>query len=294
MARPLRIEYPGALYHVVSRGNAYQDIYLDNKDRKNFLKNLEHCLELHNVICHAYCLMGNHYHLLLETPDGNLSKAMRDVNGNYTQGFNLRHNRVGHVLQGRYKAFVIEKEFYLMEVARYIINNPVEANLVDHPRNWYWSSYRATSGAVKTPGWLTINWMLSFFSENRKEAQKQYRQFVRKGIGEDSPYKDLNEGVILGSPQFVHWIWEKTRGSETIKEIPRDQRIVGRPTLEEIFEDVVDIKSRNAAIIFARKRCGYLTTEIASYVELDRSVVGKISLGTYNIKSKPITRPDPN
>ena len=148
MARPLRIAYPGALYHVMSRGNARQPIFLDDIDRHSFFKNLERCIELHNLICHAYCLMDNHYHLLLETPDGNLSSAMRDVNGNYTQWFNTRHERVGHVLQGRYKAHVIEKEPYLLEVVRYIVNNPVRANLVTHPKDWKWSSYRSSAGSI--------------------------------------------------------------------------------------------------------------------------------------------------
>lgn len=109
MARPLRVEYPGALYHVMSRGNAFQNIFLDNRDREAYLDHLKSAVKNHNLICHAYCLMGNHSHLLLETPDPNLSQAMRDLNGNYTQWFNAKHKRVGHLFQGRYRAFVIEK-----------------------------------------------------------------------------------------------------------------------------------------------------------------------------------------
>ena len=170
MVRPLRIEYPGALYHAMSRGNAYQDIFHDDRDRQSFLKNLEHCTELHNLICHAYCLMDNHYHLLIETPDGNLSKAMRDINGNYTQKFNARHKRVGHLLQGRYKAYLVEKDLYLLEVARYIVNNPVEAKLVQYPQDWKWSSYKATAGFVKAPDWLEVDFALGLFLKQRKEA----------------------------------------------------------------------------------------------------------------------------
>jgi putative transposase len=283
MTRPLRIEYPGALYHVMSRGNAYQDIYLDDDDRRAFLKNLKHCINLHNLVCHAYCLMDNHYHLLIETPDGNLSQAMRDVNGNYTQRFNIKHKRVGHVLQGRYKAYIIEKDIYLHEVVRYIVNNPVKANIVEHPKEWKWSSYKATDGSVKAPHWLETDFTLGLFSDKRKDAQKLYRAFVMEDTERESPYEEVKEGVILGSQQFIDWIWEtQTNGSEEIKEISRSQRVVGRPTLEEIFEEKMTKEQRDIAIKFARFRCGYLTTEIAKYVGLNRSVVGRISRGTYN------------
>lgn len=283
MVRPLRIEYPDALYHVMSRGNAYQNIFLDDKDRRTFLKNIEYCVDIHGLICHAYCLMDNHFHLLLETPDANLSKAMRDINGNYTQRFNVRHKRVGHVLQGRYKAYVIEKDTYLLDVARYIVNNPVEAGIVEHPKDWSWSSYGATAGARTMPRWLETNFTLGLFSQNKKDAQKLYRAFVQDGIKRPSPYADVEEGVILGSPQFIHWIWEtQTNGYEEFKEIPRSQRIVGRLSLEEIFSEQMTKAERAAAIAFARFRCGYLTTEIAKHVGLDRAVVGRISRNTYN------------
>ncbi len=281
MTRPLRIEYPGALYHVMSRGNAHQDIYLDDKDRRIFLKNLENCIETHHLICHAYCLMNNHYHLLLETPDGNLSKAMRNINGIYTQGFNRRHGRVGHILQGRYKAYLIEKETYLLEITRYIVLNPVRAGLVGQPHLWRWSSYRATSGVSKAPRWLHTDWVLKFFSTHRGFAQKLYRQFV-KDTDAGNPYESLKEGVILGSPQFVSWIWEKTNGSENMKDIPRTERVVGRPTLDELFDGVKNLEERNAAIQLARNRCGYLISEISNHLNLDPSTVGKIACGKYH------------
>jgi len=279
MARPLRIEYADALYHVMSRGNAFQDIFLDDTDRKIFLKNLKHCIELYNLVCHSYCLMDNHYHLLIETPDGNLSKAMRDINGNYTQAFNAKHQRVGHVLQGRYKAYVIEKEPYLLEVARYIVNNPVKAKMVQTPGAWKWSSYQATAGLIVSPTWLDVEWTLGLFSTDKLIARKYFQKFVEEGVDVDSPYKDLKEGIILGSPQFISWIWEKTVGSEENKEIPRTERIIGRPTLDEIFDDTMSKEERNKAIVFARYRCGYLTTEISKKVGLDRAVVGRISRG---------------
>lgn len=279
MSRPLRIEYPGALYHVIARGNAKQDIFLTDHDRRRFLRWLQDTCKTHNLLCHAYCLMGNHYHLLLETLDANLAIAMRDLNGNYSQWFNAVHGRVGHLFQGRYKAFVIEKETYLLEVARYIVLNPVRAHLVKHPKEWKWSSYRATCGASTSPEWLRVDWLLTHFSKKKQEAQQEYRQFVDEGSDARNPYDDVSNGFLLGSPQFVSWIWEKTNGVEELKEYRREERIVGRPTLEEIFADATTKTKRNEGIVFARLRCGYLTTEIAKLVGIDRSVVGRISRG---------------
>ncbi|OGL71156.1 hypothetical protein A3C17_01450 [Candidatus Uhrbacteria bacterium RIFCSPHIGHO2_02_FULL_53_13] len=283
MARPLRIEFAGALYHVTSRGNVRQKIFLNDSDRIGFLKNLAYCLSLHNAILHAYCLMGNHYHLLVETPDANLSAFMRDINGNYTQGFNYHHRRVGHLFQGRYKAFVIDRDSYLFEVARYIVLNPVRAKFVKHPRDWKWSSYNATAGHTKIPEWLTVNWVLDTFSKDHNEAQRQYRQHVKNGIDAGSPFDDMREGVILGDEEFIFWIWEtRTKGSEKNKEIPRNQRIVGRPTLEKLFEDIQTLEDRNAIICFAHDRCGYPLSMIAKHVKLDASTVGKIARRKYN------------
>ncbi len=284
MTRPLRVEYPNALYHVTSRGNEKKKIFLDDYDRKMFLETLSEVVKSDNLICHAYCLMGNHYHLLLETPEANLAHAMRDINGNYSQKFNWRHKRVGHLFQGRYKAFVIELESYLLEVARYVVLNPVRAKMVKHPRDWRWSSFRANAGLIKAPDWLHSDTVLRLFSKRIKDAQKLYRKFVLEGVSIDSPFDDVLEGVILGSQEFVDFIWKKTNGSENIKQILRSQRIVGRPSLKELFGKLSDRNERDLAIIFACGRCGYLISEIADYLGLDASTVGKIVRGKYNLK----------
>ena len=143
MARPLRLEFAGAIYHLTARGNRREDIFEDNVDREVFLSVLEKVCDTYNWVCHAYCLMSNHYHLLIETPDGNLSKGMRQLNGVYTQAHNRKHGRSGHVFQGRYKAIVVEKEAYLLELCRYIVLNPVRAGMVRSAKDWPWSSYRA-------------------------------------------------------------------------------------------------------------------------------------------------------
>jgi len=282
MARPLRVEFKGGLYHVIARGNAKQKIFLDDHDRERFLYWLKDVIKTYNLILHAYCLMGNHYHLFVETPDGNLSRAMRDLNGNYTQDFNARHARVGHLFQGRYKAFVIDKDSYLLAVMLYIVLNPFHAGLVKHPRDWKWSSYRATAGYVKAPEWLCVDDTLLLFAKNRKVAEREYRAYVREGISAKDPHEEAKHGFIMGDARFTHFIWELTNGAEDIKEHPREERIVGRPTLEEIFADVKTKEERDYAIMLARGRCGYLTTEIAQHLNVDRTMIGKISRGTYN------------
>jgi putative transposase len=154
--RPLRVEFPNALYHVTSRGNGKQPIFLDESDRERFLGLLARTCERFAWRCHAYCLMGNHYHLVLETPRPNLSRGMQQLGSGYAQSFNRRHERTGHVLQGRYKAFLVEKEAHLLELTRYVVLNPVRAGLCRSAGEWRWSSYRATCGDAPTPRFLTL------------------------------------------------------------------------------------------------------------------------------------------
>ena len=181
MTRPLRIEFPGALYHITSRGNGREAIYLDDIDRLQFLKVLGEVCQRFNWVVHAYCLMDNHYHPLAETPDSNLSKDMRHLNGVYTQQFNRHHERVGHVFQGRYQAIIVQKETYLLELTRYIVLNPVRAQMVRSTKEWRWSSYRATAGQIERPPCLQPDWLLPLFGKKKQIAMEAYRQFVAEG-----------------------------------------------------------------------------------------------------------------
>jgi len=183
MSRPLRLAFPGAIYHVTSRGNAQAAIYFDDDDRQMFLALLGRCVEKFNWICHAFCLMDNHYHLLIETPDANLQEGMRQLNGVYTQYINRRHQRVGHLFQGRYKAILVDKDGYLLELCRYIVLNPVRAHMVSQPSEYTWSSYAATCGTVTAPSFLSLDWLLSQFAKRRDAASARYEQFVLEGIG---------------------------------------------------------------------------------------------------------------
>ena len=191
MSRPLRLEYAGALYHVTSRGDRQEDIYESDADRRLFLSVFADVCSHYNWTCHAYCLMSNHYHLIIETPDANLSKGMRQLNGEYTRKFNRAHKRVGHVFQGRYKAIHVEKEAYLLELSRYVVLNPVRAYMVRQPIDWPWSNYRATVGRMVVPDWINTDWILASFDIKKSRAIKAYELFVKQGKGQPSPWIEL-------------------------------------------------------------------------------------------------------
>jgi REP element-mobilizing transposase RayT len=278
MARPLRIEYDGALYHVASRGNARKAIYRDDEDRRIFLETLLYVNKRYNWLCHAYCLMNNHYHLIIETPDGNLSKGMRQLNGVYTQQYNKRHDRVGHIFQGRYKAILIEKESYLLEVCRYVVLNPVRAKAVVSPEEWRWSSYHGTSGMEKPHPCLMTDWVLGQFSTRKGLAEKKYREFVAAGIGEVTIWKKVKAGSILGGDEFIDTLMGYIKGQRDIREIPKSQRYINRLGLKEIFLDgVVNMKSkRDKKIREAADKHGYSQKEVADYLGLHYSTISRL------------------
>ena len=252
MARQLRLDYPGALHHVTARGNAQQPIFLDDADRYRFLTLLgEEILQQH-WRCYAFCLMGNHYHLLLETPEPNLSRGMRRLNGRYTQYFNRRHHRVGHVLQGRFKSILVERESYLLELCRYVVLNPVRAGLVATPHEWMWSSYGATIGARPTPSWLAIDPVLSLFDGNRKRAVSLYRQFVVDGIGGASPWPQLTGQIFLGSPAFRERAATMVH-RKGLANVPRAQTDPTRLKAVEILERVAAVYGLSTTTLTARR-----------------------------------------
>ena len=203
MARPLRIEYPNALYHVTSRGNGREDIYLDDEGRLLFMQIMEEVCDLFNWSVSAWCLMDNHYHLLIRTPDANLSKGMRYLNGVYTQRFNKKEQRVGHVFQGRYKAIVVDEQAYLLELSRYIVLNPVRAGMVERAEQFPWSSYQVVTGQKNCPKWFNRKWVLNQFGKADKIAILHYMQFVSDGVQQVSPWSLLKNQIYLGDEQFV-------------------------------------------------------------------------------------------
>lgn len=170
MARPLRLECPGAIYHLTGRGNARQKVFFTDADRELFLNTLTGVVSRYHWICRAYCLMANHYHLLIETPKTNLSIGMRQLNGIYTQSFNRRRKRVGHLFQGRFKAILVERESHLLELCRYIVLNPARVKGRARASTWNWSSYRPTAGLASVPGFLSTDWILEQFGKSRLRA----------------------------------------------------------------------------------------------------------------------------
>ena len=268
MARPLRLEFSGAVYHVTSRGNARQDIVTDDRDRTAFLTLLAHVIDRYGWLCHAYCVMDNHYHLLIETPQPNLSLGMRQLNGRYTQTYNRRHERVGHLFQGRFTAILVEKEAHLLELCRYVVLNPVRAKMVTHPRLWAWSSYRATVGETQGPAWLTTDWVLEQFGSRVGLAQKKYRSFVAEGRGGDSPWEQVTGQIYLGSEAFV----EQHQPNRVIRDIPRRQTQAQRPSLSVMFQR----KDKAARLIHqAYRQYGYRLAEIAAHLGVHPATVSR-------------------
>jgi REP element-mobilizing transposase RayT len=228
MARPLRLEFAGALYHVTSRGNARQRIYLDNEDRRIYLDLLGKEIEQQSWCCYAYCLMDNHYHLLIETREPNLVAGMRRLNGVYTQSFNRRHRRVGHLFQGRYKSIVVDKDVYLRELCRYIVLNPVRAKSVKTPQRWPWSSYRATRGEEPAPSWLAVGEVRALFP-----GRGAYERFVQEGIGQDAPWAGLRGQIFLGGGEFLERMQQRLSGRR-VRGIARSHLEPLRPTAAAI------------------------------------------------------------
>jgi putative transposase len=276
MTRPLRIEFPGALYHVTSRGNAQQRIYLDDKDREAFLDTLAWVVQRFGWHCHAYCLMNNHFHLLIETPGANLSRGMRQLNGVYTQSFNRRHEKVGHLFQGRFKAILVQRDSYLLELARYIVLNPVRAKAVKTPESYRWSSYRPMMGLAPVPEALSIDWILDQFAKTPAVARKRYAEFVHAGIGKDSPWNELKGQVLLGDDAFIQKMAPGLTEKAKAVEIPRRQRLVHRPPLKTLLAGAKSKTARNKALARAYLEHGYTLAEIGLAVDLHYATVSRI------------------
>ncbi len=239
MARPLRLEYEGALWHITARGNERKNIYRSDADRRLFLSLLGEAVERYRWILHEYTLMSNHYHLVIETPEKTLSRGMQWLNGQYAKKFNKRHKRVGHLFQGRFKGQLVEKESYLLELIRYVALNPVRAGMVARPEEYRWSSYRATVGLEPAPGWLTTSWVLRQFSTDAKRAATRFAEFVDAGVGiERSPWDDLLGQIFLGTAEWVERMQALIDEAPRSEEYPRAQRHVARPTMETVVKAV--------------------------------------------------------
>ncbi|MEZ9786457.1 transposase [Vibrio breoganii] len=270
MSRPLRLEFAGALYHVTARGNERNWIFFQDDDFTLYLTVLDEVCERYNWVIHAYCLISNHYHLLLETPDGNLSKGMRQLNGVFTQKINRKHNRVGHLFQGRYKSILVDQETYLLELCRYIVLNPLRAKMVDTPDEWQWSSWHNMVGNNSSPDWLSTDAILLQFASDRDKAVDAYKRFVADGIGVEV-WPNLRQQVFLGDEAFVakHLaIQSELQGD--LREVPLKQRRTKPKTLSEYNHEAVD---RSSAMTSAYASGGYTLQQIADYFGVHYSTV---------------------
>ncbi len=279
MSRPLRIEYAGALYHITARGNDGRPIYKQEDDYQKFLETLSELPQRYHAIIHGYVLMGNHYHLLIETPKGNITRVMHFLNATYTGYFNKKYKRVGHLFQGRYKGVLIEKESYLVSVSRYIHLNPKRAGLVKRPEEYSWSSYPDYIGKGKKKTWLTCEWILGQYSKDKAKARRLYRAFVDEGFAlKEHPFDAIKTGSILGSKGFIDEIKKKT-GLKKHREIPGSSRLTRSITYEDIVKTVAkkfgvskqEIREPGRRDNLTRKICLYL---LRRHTDLTNAEIG--------------------
>ena len=269
----MRIEYPGAWYHVMNRGRRREEIYTERNDYRLFIEILEESVTLSNVKTIAYCLMPNHYHLLLHTPDGNLSKCMRQINGIYAQRFNRVHQYDGQLFRGRYKSILVEVDSYLLELLRYIHNNPLRAGLCDDLNDYEWSSHGAYLSDARKWHWLYKEFPLSLFSEDLKESRREYKKFMGEDEGGEISriYKKKNLPSILGKEDFVYWVKNRYFERKLHTEVPESKLLA--PDKEKIQELVCKtygitkgelVKSKRGAFNEPRGVSIYLTRMIRS------------------------------
>jgi REP element-mobilizing transposase RayT/AraC-like DNA-binding protein len=263
VVRPLRLLVPDGIYHVTVRGNARGPIFLDDDDRLGFLDLLARVVDRFGWVLHAYCLMTNHYHLLVQTPRPNLSTSMRQLNGVYAQRFNKRRKRVGHLFQARFGAKLVQDEGYFLGSARYVILNPVRAEIVERPEDWPWSSYRATAGLDPRPAFLTVSAILDQFS-GAQDKRAAYRDYVARGIGLHGP--EAIGDIYLSSAQFA----DAHAPNQQIEEIPRRQSHPVPPTLDQLFAT----DPANAPAIAFRDH-GYTLKQIADHLGVHYSTISR-------------------
>ncbi len=281
MGRPLRIEYPSALYHITSRGNERKQIYLDAEDSLKFLAILEDYHDRYGILIHSYVLMDNHYHLILETPKGNLVQVMQGINGVYTGYFNRKYERSGHLFQGRYKGILVDKDNYLVELSRYVHLNPVRAFIVKRPEEYKWSSYPGYIAKGKEVPWVEYAWVLSKFGSAVKRGREQYRAYVEAGLEkgiQETPLKALQGQVVLGGDDFVEKIKKTLKGKVLSSDILERKRFMTLPNPGDVIKEVArafvtdeellkekgrkDNTARKAAIYFIQRYSGLSNEEI--------------------------------
>ncbi len=265
MARQLRIEYEGAFYHITSRGNQRSQIFLDKKDRLHFIDILKRTKDRYGYLLHAYVLMDNHYHLLIETPHANIKQIMQNINTSYTVYANIKHKRCGHLFQGRYKSFIVDKESYLLELGRYIHLNPVRAGFVEKADAYKWSSFKEyVIGKIKRKITETDN-TLSLFSRKRSEAVRLYREFVYAGINKDSPLNEAT-GSVLGDETFTGKVLDYLNCYPDKRELPDIKKIETKYAVSDVVGIVANYYGVREVELLSRKRTTARQRKMAVYL----------------------------
>ena len=273
MARPVRIEYPGALYHVTSRGDRQEAIFDDDQDRRAFLKVLGDVVSRYRWRRHAYFLMGNHYHLMIETPEANLTKGMRQLNGVFTQCSNRRHKRSGHLFQGRYKAILVDRDSYFLELARYVVLNPVRARQGQVSPPMGVEQLRCDDRQGYATCVVTTDDLLAEFGKRRPGARRKYQEFITEGMGSESIWKDLKGQIYLGDDDFVEQMREKLGGQARDVNIPRVQQRGAAPKVSSIRRQY---PNRDEAMRAAYETGAYSYQQIAKEFGVHFTTVGRI------------------
>lgn len=281
MATRFRTRFDGAIYHVMARGNRKQIIFTDDRDRRQFLKILAAALEKFGGECFCYSLMGNHYHLIIHTPRGNLEWVMHHVDSLYARYFNWRHGLTGHVFEGPYQAILIDNNWYLLNAVAYVLRNPVAASMTTEAGLWPWSSYKATMGK-SAKRFLTLSWLPSLFDGvPLDECRRLLDEHIRK---EDQQYSDLVRTVADGSHQFKKRVRDVIGATLYRSRLPRSYRMLGRPSLTELFAETKRA-DRRSAILRAHIVHGYRLIEVANYLELHPTTISRIvnQTGSYRL-----------
>lgn len=298
MSRPLRIEFPGALYHVTSRGDRREPIFEDDVDRQALLDTLAHALSRFDARALAYCLMGNHYHFVLHTRQANLSVLMREINGVYTQRFNRRHGKVGHLFQGRFKAILVDKDSYLAQLCPYVELNPVRAGMVAEPADWPWSSYRAHTGQATSPDWLDTAGLHGHLlqrppetAEDHAEATQRYVRLVAdaRKLDESRDFwgQALRQQIYLGDVDFVERMQALAKPSNAKSaDTPKAQRSLSKPLSHWLQSH----PSREQALHAAHTQGGLTMTAMARELGLSVSRVSRL-IGAWEATDHPVQAP---
>ena len=254
MARPLRIQFPDAWYHVMNRGKRREQIFTDKKDYSAFIDLIKDCVEMWNIRVVAYVLMGTHYHVLLQTPDANLSRCMRHINGVYTQSFNRTHGLDGPLFRGRYKSILVDSDAYLLELLRYIHRNPIEAGMVDRLESYQWSSYKGYLSRSEKWNWLHKKYVLKIFSNNKNEALKEYKSFVKKEIPEEINriLGSRKWPAVIGKESFINWVKDTFFIPKRHPEVPESKSLA--PGSQKIKEAVCRSYDINEEHLLISKR----------------------------------------